>query len=135
MNNDMNTRTVTIVVTAPRRHVFDFLSRIENLPVWATEFCEGLRKVDGHWKVVTSAGELFFRIDAHAETGVIDMFAGPTPGEMAIFPVRVLALPTGQTAVSFTFFQLPGMPDELYERQYKSLLIEMEGLRKRFTAA
>ncbi len=131
----MNSRTVAIVVAAPQRHVFDFLSRIENLPVWATEFCEGLRKVDGHWKVVTSAGELFFRIDAHAGTGVIDMFGGPTLEQMAVFPVRALALPTGQTAVSFTFFQLPGMPDELYERQYKSLVIEMQGLRKRFSPA
>ena len=130
----MNSRTVTVVVTAPKGTVFDFLSRIENLPAWATEFCEGLKKVGGHYKVITSSGELFFRIDAHADIGVIDMFAGPTLEQMGIFPCRVIALAGGATALSFTFFQPPGMPDEIYERQYKSLLVEMAGLKQRFSS-
>ncbi len=128
----MNNRTVTIVVPASKETVFTFLSNVENLPAWATEFCERLKKEGGHYKVVTSSGELFFKIESDRETGVVDMFAGPTLDQMGIFPCRVIAMPGGPTAVSFTFFQPPNMPDEIYERQYKSLLIEMEGLKKRF---
>ena len=128
----MNNRTVTILVAAGKDTVFDFLSNIENLPAWATEFCEELKKEGGHYKVVTSGGELFFRIDADRKTGVVDMFAGPTLNQMGIFPSRVIMMPGGATAVSFTFFQPPDMPDEVYERQYKSLLIEMNGLKRRF---
>lgn len=129
----MNNRTVTIVVAASKEAVFNFLSNIENLPAWATEFCERLKKEGSHHKVVNSGGELFFKIESDRKTGVIDMFAGPTLEQMGIFPTRVISLPGGQTAVSFTFFQPPDMPAEIYERQYKSLLIEMNGLKKRFS--
>jgi hypothetical protein len=44
----------------------------------------------------------------------------------------VLPLPGHRTLVSFTFIQPPGLPDELYEKQYQSLLVEMQGLLRRF---
>jgi hypothetical protein len=127
-----NNRTVTILVAAAKNAVFDFLSNIENLPAWATEFCEGLKKEGGQYKVVTSAGELFFKIESDRNTGVVDMFAGPKLDQMGIFPCRIIELPGGTTAISFTFFQPPDMPAEVYERQYGSLLVEMDGLKKRF---
>jgi uncharacterized membrane protein len=43
----METRTVTAVLDAPKEAVFDYLSRIENLPEWATEFARELKIVDG----------------------------------------------------------------------------------------
>ena len=126
-------RTVTNLVTASKEAVFDFLAYIENLPAWATEFCRGLKRDDGHIKVITSAGELFFRIEADRKSGVIDMFAGPTLEQQAIFPCRVITMPGGATAVGFTFFRSPEMPDEIYEKQYQSLLVEMRGLVQRFS--
>ena len=94
----------------------------------------GLDPEGSLYKVVTSEGELFFNIESDRKTGVVDMFAGPALDQMGIFPCRVIAMPGGPTAVSFTFFQPPNMPDEVYERQYKSLLIEMDGLKQRFGA-
>jgi hypothetical protein len=128
----MNIKTVTIVVPTSKEAVFDFLSNVESLPAWATEFCQGLKKEGGHTKVITSSGDLFFKIESDKKTGVVDMFAGPTPEQMGVFPCRVLAMAGGMTAISFTFFQPPNMPDEIYEQQYKSLLMEMDGLKKRF---
>ena len=127
----MKTRTVTIIVIAGRDAVFAFLSNIENLPLWATEFCEKLWLEDGHWKVRTSQGDIYVSLKAHPTTGVIDLFAGPTLDTLEIFPVRVWPAPDG-TAISFTFAQSPDLPDEIYERQYRSLLIEMRGLIGRF---
>jgi hypothetical protein len=128
----MKNRTVTISVSAPRDTVFNFLAKVENLPQWATEFCERMERRDGHWMALTSQGWLYVDAVADPRTGVIDMFAGPARDQLGLFPVRVIALPGGRTHVSFTFFQGPGMPDELYERQYQSLLIEMRGLTQRF---
>ncbi|MBI3884288.1 MAG: hypothetical protein HY302_00940 [Opitutae bacterium] len=127
----MNIRTVTITVPASRDDVFNFLAQIENLPLWATEFAERVYLKDGRWRAATSLGELFVAIDADAGTGVIDLRAGPTPEQMGLFPLRVVARPGG-AAASFTFFQSPGLPDELDERQYASLLVEMRGLVARF---
>lgn len=128
----MNNRTVTVCLPAPRAAVFNFLADIENLPKWATEFCERVSLERDGWKALTSRGELFIEFDPDDRTGVIDMRAGYTRDQMRLFPVRVLALPDSGSAVIFTFFQAPDLSDEIYECQFRSLLIEMRGLIERF---
>src|SRR5688572_32898677 len=103
--------TVTATLTAPRDQVFAYLSDIEKLPEWATEFARELRLVDGRHKVVNGLGEFFFEIQADAESGVIDMLAGPTEDGLLCFPTRVVATPAGGSAFTFTMFQAPGQPD------------------------
>ncbi len=61
------------------------------------------------------------------------MYAGPGDDELALFPTRVVQLPGGRTAYTFTMFQAPGMPDDLFESQYESLLREFENIRRRFS--
>lgn len=128
----MESRTVTTILAAPKEQVFDYLSRTENLPAWATEFARELRYEDGKAKVVNGLGEFYFAIDADAETGVVDMYAGPSEDELGLFPTRVVGLPGGASAFTFTMFQAPGMSDELFETQYESLLRELENLRSIF---
>jgi hypothetical protein len=125
-------RTVTTVLDAPKKAVFEYLAQIENLPDWATEFARELRYEDGDAKVVNNLGEFYFRIDADAETGVIDMYSGPTKETLALFPTRVVAFPDGRSAYSFTMFKAPESPDELFESQYESLRREFDNIRARF---
>ena len=128
----MQARTVTAVLDAPREQVFSYLADVENLPAWATEFARELKFEDGKAKVVNGLGEFYFSIEADPETGVIDMYAGPTEEELAVFPTRVVGLPGGKVAYSFTMFQGPEMPDELFESQYEALLREFDNIRDRF---
>ena len=128
----MESRTVTAVFAAPKEQVFDYLSRIENLPGWASEFARELKYEDGKAKVVNGLGEFFFRIDADPTTGVIDMYAGPSEDELALFPTRVIAVGDRRSAYSFTMFRAPGMPEELFESQYRSLLREFDNIRRAF---
>jgi hypothetical protein len=128
----MEARTVTAVLDAPREEVFRYLADVANLPDWATEFARELRFEDGKAKVVNGLGEFYFSIDADPETGVIDMYAGPTEEELAVFPTRVVGLTGGKVAYSFTMFQGPEMPDELFESQYEALLREFDNIRDRF---
>jgi hypothetical protein len=128
----MQTRTVTAILDASKDRVFRYLSQIENLPHWATEFARELRHEDGQAKVVNGLGEFYFSIDADNRTGVIDMYAGPTEQELSLFPTRVVELPGGRSAYSFTMFQTPGMPDKLFEAQYQSLLREFDNIRREF---
>jgi hypothetical protein len=126
----MRSATVTTVLSAPQQAVFEYMAEIEHLPEWATEFARELRRVDGDYKVVYGLGEFFFTIDADPATGVIDMFAGPTKQELAVFPTRAVALHDGRTAYSFTMFQSPGMTDELFDAQYASLQRELANLER-----
>jgi hypothetical protein len=128
----MQSRTVTAVLDAPKETVFDYLSEIQNLPKWATEFARELKYEGDKAKVVNGFGEFYFRIDADRDTGVIDMYAGATEDELGLFPTRVVDLPGGASAFTFTMFKAPGMPDELFESQYQSLLREFDNIRSTF---
>jgi hypothetical protein len=90
--------------------------------------------VNGRHKVVNGLGEFFFEIQADAETGVIDMLAGPEEDQLALFPARVVPLGGDQTAFTFTRFQWPGQPDELFESQYASLRREFGNIEREFAA-
>jgi hypothetical protein len=129
----MRSETVTTVVAAPRNAVFDYMSDIERLPEWATEFARELKREGADYKVVNGLGEFYFEIRADPHTGVIDMFAGPTKDEMALFPTRAVGMPDGRTAYTFTMFQGPDMPDELFEKQRESLQREFANIEKRFS--
>jgi hypothetical protein len=126
----MRCETVTTVVSAAQPEVFRYMADVEHLPEWATEFARELRRDGGEYTVVNGLGEFCFRIEADEATGVIDMFAGPTKDQMAVFPTRAVALPDGRTAYSFTMFQAPDMPDELFDAQYASLRRELANLER-----
>jgi hypothetical protein len=126
----MRSRTVTAVLDADHQTVFDYLSDIERLPEWATEFARELRREGEDYKVVNGLGEFYFAIQADRETGVIDMFAGPSKQQMAVFPTRAVPLADGRTAYSFTMFQGPDMPDELFEAQHASLQREFANIER-----
>jgi hypothetical protein len=126
----VRSRTVTTILDATPERVFDYLSKVENLPDWATEFARELKYEDGKAKVVNGLGEFFFSIDADDATGVIDMYAGPTEQQLAIFPTRVIALPDGRSAYTFTMFQAPDLPDELFDSQYASLQREFQNIER-----
>jgi hypothetical protein len=130
----VRSETVTTVLPAPPDRVFDYMSDIRNLPRWATEFARELRREGDRWIVANNLGELVFEIRADERTGVIDMLAGPTPDQFAVFPTRVVGLPSGDTAYSFTMFQGPGMPDELFDSQYASLRREFQNIEREFGA-
>ena len=124
----MRSETVTTVLSAPRQRVFEYMSDIRNLPQWATEFARELLEEDGEYRVVNNLGEFLFEIQADDRTGVIDMYAGPSRDQLAVFPTRAVALPDGRTSYSFTMFQAPGMSDELFESQYESLKREFANI-------
>jgi hypothetical protein len=128
----VRSRTVTTVLEAPKREVFAYLADVRNLPDWATEFARELKIVGGKYKVANGLGELFVEIHADEETGVIDMLAGPTEEELAVFPTRVIAMGDRRSAFIFTMFQQPGQPQDLFDGQYESLLRELAIVEDRF---
>jgi hypothetical protein len=129
----MISRTVTAVLDAPGGKVFEFLSSVDNLPAWATDFARELKYEQGKPKVVNGLGEFYFSIRADPQSGVIDMYAGPTEDAMAVFPSRVVALGPEQSAYTFTMFKPPEMDETLFESQYRSLQREVENIRARFS--
>ena len=123
----MHSKTYTLSTSAKREEVFTFLARPENLPRWATGFCKSVHHEEGHWTVETDRGPLRLAIDAEENTGVVDMYAGPGPEQMEVFPIRVLTV-GDQTLATFTFVQSPGCPDDVFQSQCESLERELGDL-------
>jgi hypothetical protein len=118
----VKTSTHTLTLKASKQRTFDFLSRIENLPKWATLFCQKLKAVaDGQYKVVTPQGEIFFRIEGDAQTGVIDMYGGPNETTLAHWPTRVIPLGEDESMFIFTALQYPGISDGDFVAQCRGL--------------
>jgi hypothetical protein len=130
----MRSETVTTILSVPQQQLFNYMSDIEKLPEWATEFARELKREGDDYKVINGLGEFFFAIQADRDAGVIDMYAGPDKAKMALFPTRVVGLPDGRTAYTFTMFQGPGMADELFESQHESLKREFANLDATFAA-
>jgi hypothetical protein len=128
----MNTRTYSLTIPAPKSRVFAFLADIENLPEWATGFCQRLEVIDGrHW-AVTPQGKTACEIRSHQATGTIDFLAGPTHDEMTRYPARALDLPEGECLYQFTTLQLSGMSDEEFEAQESSVRAEFDNILRIF---
>ena len=128
----MKTVTKTVHLNTDRDKAFGFLSNIQNLPKWATRFCAELKREGDDYKVVSPDGEIYFTIDAHEETGVLDMMGGVQKDQMGGWPARVMALPDGTSLFAFTCVKSPDISDEVFAQQCAGVDGELEGLGKRF---
>lgn len=127
----MNTSTHTLALNATKADAFAFLSKIENLPKWATLFCQELKKdAQGRHKVVTPQGEIYFRIDCDPKSGVVDMYGGPTEDQMAYWPARVVERPGHGSLFVFTAMQYPNVSDADFAAQCEGLKREFVHIKK-----
>lgn len=128
----MHIHPLTVTVAAPRDTVFNFLADIENLPKWAGAWCERLALQRGRWWALTSEGEQVMDMETSAGTGVIDLRAGVSPERFRLLPIRVVALSTRRTLISFLLIEGPDEADDAFVRRREWLQVAADGLLKRF---
>lgn len=128
----MNIHPLTVTVPAPRDTVFNFLADVENLPKWTAGWCERLMLQRGRWWALTAEGEQVVDLETSAGTGVIDLRAGPSPERFRLTPIRVMALSTRRTLVSFLLIEGPDETDEAFTRRRERLHAAVGGLVRHF---
>ncbi|GJM14854.1 MAG: hypothetical protein DHS20C13_01810 [Thermodesulfobacteriota bacterium] len=126
----MNTKTLAVSLNAPKDKVFSYISDIENLPKWATNFCKELKKEGSDYKITSCDGEIYFRFDADKNTGVLDMKAGPEKGQMEAWPARVVGFYDDTSVFIVTAVQFPEVPDDVFDMQVNSTYEEFENIRQ-----
>ena len=109
-----HSRTVTVSIDCPPRHVYDFISNPENLPRWAAGLGRSVSRVDGRWIVQTSSGPIGLRFVDRNDLGVLDHQVTLESGEEILVPMRVVANGTG-SEVMVTVFRLPGTSAETFD--------------------
>lgn len=115
-------------LNAPRPAAFNFLADVENLPRWASSFCERLELSRGEWLALTIEGELFAEVEADERTGIVDLRLGDDRECTRLIALRVLALPAGQTVVSAVFHQAPGQGDFAFAQQCEAFGVALGAL-------
>ncbi|ACB77376.1 VOC family protein [Opitutus terrae] len=127
----MKTCTTTVTLTADRDAVYSFLAEIRNLPRWAPALVRRLRQEGHHWRALTPGGEDYVAVVPDARTGVLDLFVGQRPDEMAPVPLRVIRQ-GGGAAVICSYFLPAGWSEEVGERYHNALVAGLRGLGARF---
>lgn len=124
----MRADTKTISIEADPRKIVHFLADPRNLPRWAVGFAKGIREEGGRWLVQTGAGEMVVRIVSDEATGVVDFWMSPAPGVEVLAASRVMPRGSG-SEYSFTQFQAPGMPDDVFQKNVKAVEHELTVLK------
>ena len=129
----LNSITETCIVPVPKDKVFRFLSNIENLPKWSTQFVKKLIVVSGKYKAITPIGEVFLKLETDEKAGLIDIYAGPTEMQMTPAYLRVISFSKNSTAVMFTFFQYDDTDDNTWKIFCDWIKIEVGNIKKCFS--
>ena len=129
----LNSITETCVISTPKDQVFEFLSKIENLPKWSTKFVQKLITVNGKYKAITPIGEVFLRFEVDEKAGLIDIYAGPDEEHMTPAYLRVIPLLENTTGVMFTFFQWASTDDKIWKIFCEWIKIEVGNIKNQFS--
>lgn len=120
-------RTVTRSIAVPAARVYAFVRNGENLVKWLT-FCTAVRRSGGEWLLDTPAGEMGFRFVPENEFGVLDHYARLPDGQEVLNPMRVVPNGAG-CEVTFTLFQRPGMSNEEFARDARTVETDLQQLK------
>jgi hypothetical protein len=128
----MHSEKLSVIIPAAKQQVFGYIANIDNFPRWATEFCQELHKEKDHYKVVSPMGELYFRIQANADSGEIDLFATPDIDGEEYLPTRVISQTGGTSEYVVDFCQPPSIGEAEFRRQRDSLRRELHNIKSYF---
>lgn len=129
MTGQLQVRTMSVSVFCSADRVYEFVSDLRNLPVWAPAFARSIEQVGEKWILQTDQGPLEIRICAENSFGVLDHYVSPSPGVEMYVPMRVIANGTG-SEVLFTLLQTSDMSDERFAQDCAAVRRDLESLKK-----
>lgn len=106
-------RTIGVSIARDWREVYEFASRPENLPLWASGLARSFEQVEGRWFAESPEGRVEVRFALRNGFGILDHHVVVGSGAEIYVPMRVIANGTGAELV-FTLYRLPGMTDEKF---------------------
>lgn len=118
MPNLLEVRHISVSIDRLPQDVYEFASKIENLPKWATGLGKNFRNVDGEWVADSPTGPIKVRFVSRNEFGVVDHDVILESGMTIHNPIRIL--PNGRgTEVVFTLFRQPGASEQKFAEDAK----------------
>lgn len=124
-----NSKTLTVFILCRPAKVYEFASKPENLPRWATTFAKSIAKEGNGWVLQTGQGPCGLRIEEPNPYGILDHYVSPLPGVELYVPMRVVAH-GGGAEVIFTLFQMEGMTAERFAADLELVRRDLQTLKR-----
>ncbi len=121
-------RTLSISLACPPAEVVAFIRDYWRLPEWLS-FITGVRQEAGHWWMDTAEGAMQIEFVPANELGVVDHHVTLANGQKFYNPMRVVPNGAG-SEVQFTLFQTPGMSDEQFATDAKTVQADLDNLAR-----
>jgi hypothetical protein len=122
-------RHVSVGILRSPADVYRYAADPEQLPTWASGLAQAVRHVDGAWVADSAMGRISIAFAPHNDLGVLDHDVTLPTGAVVHNAMRVL--PNGAASeVVFSLFQLPGMSDAEFERDARTVLRDLEALKR-----
>jgi uncharacterized protein YndB with AHSA1/START domain len=106
---------LNVTIERPLAEVYDFLSKPENFPQWASGLATSIAPEGDHWVTETPDGRVLIGFSKPNDMGVLDHRVTMPSGVEVYVPMRVVANGEGSEVI-FTLFQTPGMSEAVLER-------------------
>lgn len=125
----MTTKIVHISIDRDWREVYDFASRPENMPRWASGLASGLKQDGEDWIAEGTLGSARVRFAPRNGFGVIDHVVTLESGLQVHNALRIVPN-GGGCEVMFTLLQLPGMTGEQFAGDAAHVLRDLTTLKE-----
>lgn len=125
----MKSRTVSISIKCDPKTVYNFVFDLNNLPKWATTFCQSIKKSGGDWTIKTPQGLVKIRIADLNDWGILDHYLFPQTGDEVFVPMRVVPNGSGSEVI-FTVFQSPEMSNQNFVDDMKLVKKDLLSLKE-----
>ncbi|KAA0697589.1 SRPBCC family protein [Neorhizobium sp. P12A] len=124
----MSAKIVHISIDRDWRDVYDFASKPENMPLWASGLASGLEPDGEDWIATGVLGTVRVSFVPPNEFGVLDHTVTIESGLRVYNALRVV--PNGDGCeVMFTLLRLPGMTDEQFAADAAHVQRDLEALQ------
>ncbi len=124
----LDAEVVAVPVAVGRSAVYEFASRMENLPRWASGLSSGIRRRGDHWIAQSPMGEVQVRMASSNPFGVLDHDVTLPDGTTVHNAFRVT--PAGEgSLLTFTVLRMPGTSKEAFDRDVAHVRKDLQALR------
>jgi hypothetical protein len=121
-------QTITVSIARPPQDVAAVIADYRRLPEWLS-FITGIRDDAGRWQMETPVGAMQIEFVPANDFGIVDHRVWLADGQQFYNPMRVVANGAG-SEVMFTLYQTPGMSDERFVEDAKTVQADLENLRR-----
>ncbi|HYJ08594.1 MAG TPA: hypothetical protein VEX18_06285 [Polyangiaceae bacterium] len=128
MDDLFEVQHITVSIRRSPQDVYAFVTSGENIPRWAAGLGKTIRLVDGEWIAEGPIGEVRVRFAPANDFGVADHDVVLPTGSTVHNPIRVLPNHTGSSVV-FTLMRLPGVSEQQFDDDAKTVKRDLETLR------